>query len=1113
MKPNKFIRLHGKRFANPFLAAGVITVSLAGALAQAAEVTYPYYRFNPTTVPDGAVQLSEITLSLRGKKLNLNNTTGVGPVVNVTASSGTADPEGVEGAMKAVDGSVGTKWFGGAVTPIVLRFDTPVTIDSYNFASANDFNGRTPTAWTFQGSNDGEAWVDLDARTGYAPIYNNALFTYQTGFSVSRTGSPAISGVFASPAIVATGTPITVNYTTTNSPTSVVVTPGEFTGTATSTTFTPTVSGVYTIAATNGVSTTTATFNAKVVTPQTVNYQYIRYTPVTLRGANANSTQLAEFEFYNGTTKVPVTAVTNPGGNNPASGNEGPDKLIDGITDVAGNKYLDFNRFSPVVFDFGSVQTLTGYQFFTGGDAAERAPVRWTIEGSNDNATWTMIERVDANYPTDPGFNKPSGVLPFSYVASTPTFLTWAPTDGSSWDKVTANFSGATTIFEDGLNVVFDDTASSKAVTIAEQVFPNLVNLTNTEGNDYTFSGETLVGTNTLSKTGTGQVSFTAPTSVSGAISFTGGKVISTLHRGLGQGDATGAFVLDGGVTVELPESQYSQRPLVWGTATIDIAAEKTFASPGPKVLNGVLTKTGAGTLSFHGYNGSSATPTQKLIIDEGVVVFGTGSFNQTIFGGSRLKIQVLEGGVLSGTSSSSFGGDQYDYQTGIGQFRIEEGGEWRMSGGRQYLPRGYYSNNGVDEARIILKGGRILLDGTNVQLETANNNDTEADATRCTIATEASAMSSIITGAGRYSPITNFGILDVADGEAQDDLIIETVIEGRGFIKAGAGNLVLKGNNLYDGTTSTAAWGMPQGTTVRAGTLTVDNFPVDETSSATGTSPVLLAAGTTLAGTGQITGAVTANGFIAPGSSLSATGNLKVGPTVLVGGLISEVDGEDGADDFGDIIYGGDRLTVTGDLTITGATLSVTEVGQGATAASYVLVKYSGNLIGTFAGTPTLPDGYELVYDSAAKEIRMEGEPTEPTDPVGFEGWIAETDLTGEDAEASADPDGDGLPNLIEFIVGSNPETSGTEYAPTITRNATTGDVVFEFRRTSESAYLNPVVEYSVSLSEDWVTADAASVSVEANGFGTGVDKVTVTLPASLAEGGKLFARLKASL
>ena len=126
-----------------------------------------------------------------------------------------------------------------------------------------------------------------------------------------------------------------------------------------------------------------------------VEYRYYRYTPTQLRVSNDCCVQLAEFEFLLDGVKVGTPLVGNPGGDNPAA--ETPDLAVDGSLTT---KWLDFNQGS-LVFDFGSATTINSYRWATANDATERDPVRWILEGSNDETNWDLVdERVDGNFPT-----------------------------------------------------------------------------------------------------------------------------------------------------------------------------------------------------------------------------------------------------------------------------------------------------------------------------------------------------------------------------------------------------------------------------------------------------------------------------------------------------------------------------------------------------------------------------------------------------------------------------------------------------------------------------------------------------------------------------------------
>jgi len=136
--------------------------------------------------------------------------------------------------------------------------------------------------------------------------------------------------------------------------------------------------------------------DARLIPKPPPGFRYYRFRSSKLRNdATANSIQLAELALFEGGVRRQAVVVTNPGGNNPAG--QGPASADD--ANVA-TKWRDFNR-GDLVYDFGVNVEIDAYTITTANDASERDPVRWTIEGSLDGASWTVIDdRTGADYPT-----------------------------------------------------------------------------------------------------------------------------------------------------------------------------------------------------------------------------------------------------------------------------------------------------------------------------------------------------------------------------------------------------------------------------------------------------------------------------------------------------------------------------------------------------------------------------------------------------------------------------------------------------------------------------------------------------------------------------------------
>ena len=154
------------RMAFPFLILCLIPITALNTWA--AEATYQYYRFTTTqTAGETMIQVSEFDLINDGNKVDYTNLTVTNPGGN---SPGNEEPP------KVIDGDINTKWLDFNIAPLVFTFNGPVTIDSYNFATANDALGRTPISWTFEGSSDGATWVEIDSRNSVTPP--GSFFTF-----------------------------------------------------------------------------------------------------------------------------------------------------------------------------------------------------------------------------------------------------------------------------------------------------------------------------------------------------------------------------------------------------------------------------------------------------------------------------------------------------------------------------------------------------------------------------------------------------------------------------------------------------------------------------------------------------------------------------------------------------------------------------------------------------------------------------------------------------------------------------------------------------------------------------------------------------------------------
>ncbi|MEY4244123.1 MAG: hypothetical protein RLZZ245_1708, partial [Verrucomicrobiota bacterium] len=97
------------------------------------------------------------------------------------------------------------------------------------------------------------------------------------------------------------------------------------------------------------------------------------------------------------------------------------------------------------------------------------------------------------------------------------------------------------------------------------------------------------------------------------------------------------------------------------------------------------------------------------------------------------------------------------------------------------------------------------------------------------------------------------------------------------------------------------------------------------------------------------------------------------------------------------------------------------------------------------------------------------------------FNGWVAATfstlQLAGGEAEATADPDGDGLVNLAEYALGSDPYSFTQQ--PQVSRTADSFSITFQRPRMLED--LTYHAEVSSNL-RDWTGLSLEVLSVDSD-------------------------------
>ena len=269
---------------------------------------------------------------------------------------------------------------------------------------------------------------------------------------------------------------------------------------------------------------------------------------------------------------------------------------------------------------------------------------------------------------------------------------------------------------------------------------------------------------------------------------------------------------------------------------------------------------------------------------------------------------------------------------------------------------------------------------------------------------------------------------------------------------KSGSARLQLTGSNTYTGST-----------TVTGGTLAVSG-------SLGGQSAITVGAGATLA--------------------LGSAGCLNFAP--LANGVVNTIGGSG-------------TLVLDGSLTIDLAAASTTA------GNSWLLVN-ANSLAATYGTTFKLTDfsmtgtGVWTCFRGPDKWSFRQASGLLAVEPASYGVW-ADTFAGLSDKSSGGDPDGDGIPNLIEYVIGGDPRAASAASLPKPSLRG--GYLVLSYRRNDAAeADTTHVGQWSADLVH-WT--DIASVLVNENG--PAPDDMEIRIPLAYAQNGRAAGRLKVTM
>ncbi|EAA7513832.1 fibronectin-binding autotransporter adhesin ShdA [Salmonella enterica] len=464
----------------------------------------------------------------------------------------------------------------------------------------------------------------------------------------------------------------------------------------------------------------------------------------------------------------------------------------------------------------------------------------------------------------------------------------------------------------------------------------------------------TLSGSGSLVKTGTGELTLSGGNDYSGGTTISDGTLTADHADSLGTGAVANSGVLQVGEG-ELENTLSGSGSLVkTGTGELTLGGDNSY-SGGTTITGGTLTADHADSL------GTGA------IANSGVLKVGEGELKNTLSGSGSL--------VKTGTGELTLSGDN-SYSGGTTII-----GGTLTADHADSLGTGAVANSGVlqvgeGELENTLSGSGSLVKTGTGELTLSGDNTYSGGTTITSGTLMADHADSLGTGA-----IANSGVLQVGEGE------LENMLSGSGsLVKTGTGELTLSGDNSYSGAT-----------TITDGTLIAANVNALGSGNIDNSGTLMLDANGTfeLANITTHTGATTA---LAAGSTLDA-------------GQLTQEDGSTLSIDLGAAT---DDAVITADSVTLGGTLNVT--GIGSVTDSWTPEAYTYTLIDSDSAITS--DFDDLTIAGMNREdvdfLTIDGKVDEADnthyDLTASLSWYADRDNATTDAHGTftlSDPDG----------------------------------------------------------------------------------------------------------
>jgi autotransporter-associated beta strand protein len=734
---------------------------------------------------------------------------------------------------------------------------------------------------------------------------------------------------------------------------------------------------------------------------------------------------------------------------------------------------------------------------FTAGQTYSRATLAWIKQTTG--GLWSDVANWDGGVIADG-----TGAIPifgnFDLTASNTVVLDGPRTVGGITFGDTDTSTAASWLIDDNgnpeNNLTLDASSGSATITV------------NALGAGATATLATgLEGGDGLTKAGAGTLVLTKPNTLTGSVNVNGGilrvgpgsTLTSTSSAGIANSGsilnvAGGSFTSGGLVTVNAPTSFVVDSGTValnagirtnnadsatirvnGGTVTVSDITIQRAGGAAPNFAAGVIITGGnttAGTVSLGTNNSSGA-----LSVEGGsFTANGTITVGWQASGGRGGGVRVTNGTFTSN-----------DAVNGLVLSRRHSGGNTNQvvsaafSGGLSTVEKltfGFDANVNAGSGTVTVNGGALYLGaGGIVKNATAG------------MATTVNLTSGILGAKSNWATshpltLTAGSTIAIKAADAADNartITLNGAVGGSGGLtKTGAGTLVLAATNPFTGDAA-----------INAGTLAV-------TGSLAAGGNVLVNNGGTLAGTGTVNKSISllSGGSISPGTTGAGT---------LNGASLTWNGGGKLAFDLG---ASADKLVLGGALT------------KGSSGAYEFVFNLAGPLtigasypLATFGSTTFTAGDFTYSGLSGAGEFTVNGTSltfTITSDGSGlasYNAWIAPFNLPAGQNGPSADPDGDGLSNLLESVLALNPGAAGVD-GIVVTKVTVSGVEYPAIQFVRRQGLGDVKIEVRVASTLDF-TNTLGSVEFSSAPSGNGTDLVVIRSSVPLSQQPEQFFRL----